>query len=239
MIYIDFDWNIVNIWDEDKLIKSEKALILRDLLTKKIIAIGNDTDEEMRKPKNFLSINCTENRKIGSFEDLEIRIKKLLEDNNIKEYKLVNRYSEYIPNLNTINEIEFLKKITKNYDYYVELRNDEIVVFNNLTNEIKAIKKGRAYLQHYIQSIFYLNYQATLNTKKSWDLIKLINQKQDINTVVCRSFTTGTDVDIQILNKDFLTNVFQQINVEVNSLLDLTKKIKYDQKYMENFNCVR
>ncbi|CEA11261.1 hypothetical protein MCCPILRI181_00921 [Mycoplasma capricolum subsp. capripneumoniae] len=35
MIYIDFDWNIVNIWDEDKLIKSEKALILRDLLTKK------------------------------------------------------------------------------------------------------------------------------------------------------------------------------------------------------------
>ncbi|CEA11260.1 hypothetical protein [Mycoplasma capricolum] len=67
----------------------------------------------MRKPKNFLSINCTENRKIGSFEDLEIRIKKLLEDNNIKEYKLVNRYSEYIPNLNTINEIEFLKKLLR------------------------------------------------------------------------------------------------------------------------------
>ncbi|CEA12257.1 hypothetical protein [Mycoplasma capricolum] len=67
----------------------------------------------------------------------------------------------------------------------------------------------------------------------------MINQKQDINTVVCRSFTTGTDVDVQILNKDFLTNVFQQINVEANSLLDLTKKIKYDQKYIENFNCVR
>nr|VZS01013.1 hypothetical protein MF5582_00908 [Mycoplasma feriruminatoris] len=239
MIYIDFDWNIVNIWDEDKLIKTEKALILRDLLTKDIIAIGNKTDEEMRKPGNFLSINCTENRKIGSFEDLDIRVKKLIKDNDIKDYRLVNRYNEYIPNLNTISEVEFLKKISKDYDYYVEFRNNEITIFNNQTNEIKSIKKGRAYLQHYIQSIFYLNYNATLNTKKSWDLIKLINQKQEIKTVVCRSLITGIDEDINILNKDFLTNVFQQINVEVNNLLDLTKKIKYDQKYMENFNCVR
>ncbi|SYV96548.1 Uncharacterised protein, partial [Mycoplasma putrefaciens] len=122
----------------------------------------------MKKPGNFLSINCTENRHIGSLENLKIRIQTLIKDNHIKNYKLVNRYNTNIDSIPSIDEITFLKVLAKNYDYYVEFRNDEIVIFNNLINNIEFINKGRAYLQHKIQSLFYLNFEATLNTKKTW-----------------------------------------------------------------------
>ncbi|MBY7704941.1 hypothetical protein JIY74_32790 [Vibrio harveyi] len=121
----------------------------------------------MRKPGNFLSINCTQNRKIGSFEDLKIRVNQLVLDNNITDFKIVNRYNVDIKDFNTIDEIEFLKILAGSNDYYVELRNDEIVIFDNNKNSIQTIKKGRAFLQHHIQSLFYLNYNATLNTKKT------------------------------------------------------------------------
>ncbi|UWD35051.1 hypothetical protein NX779_00105 [Mycoplasma cottewii] len=238
MIYIDFDWNKVNIWNEDKLLKTEKALVLRDLVSKDIIAIGDITDQEMRKPGNFLSINCTENRKIGSFEDLKIRVNQLVLDNNITDFKIVNRYNVDIKDFNTIDEIEFLKILAGSNDYYVELRNDEIVIFDNNKNSIQTIKKGRAFLQHHIQSLFYLNYNATLNTKKTWDLISQINSKQTINTVVCRSYITGVDVDITITDQQFLTNVFKIINDQVSALIDTNKSVKYDELYLESFNCV-
>lgn len=238
MIYIDFDWNKVNIWNEDKLLNTQKALVLRDLVSKDIIAIGDITDQEMRKPGNFLSINCTQNRKIGSFEDLKIRVNQLVLDNNITDFKIVNRYNVDIKDFNTIDEIEFLKILAGSNDYYVELRNDEIVIFDNNKNSIQTIKKGRAFLQHHIQSLFYLNYNATLNTKKTWDLISQINSKQTINTVVCRSYITGADVDITITDQQFLTNVFKIINDQVSALINTNKSVKYDELYLESFNCV-
>ncbi|ATI73434.1 hypothetical protein [Mesoplasma florum] len=239
MHYIDIDWNLINIWENKKIIKSEKSIVLRDLTSEEMINYGQSAIDEMSKPINVIAINCIENRKINSIKDFNIRLKKILDDNEIKEYKFVDRYNaNEIIEFNKIDELDFLKEISNDNNYYVELRNDEIVVFDNIKNKINTIKKGMLYIQNAINSIFYLNHNATLNTKKTLELICELNKNNDIKEVICRSYDDGKDKTIKIESIDIFKNIFNEIFSDIKNLTHDSEKIKYDEKFKEVFSFV-
>ncbi|QGS52070.1 hypothetical protein [Spiroplasma tabanidicola] len=237
---IDADWNVINIYEGKKLIKKENAMVLRNLLSNEIIEIGDGCTEKLKENINMLAINFSENRKINSFEDFEVRIFKLLETNNIKNFKFVNRYNlKKQDNIEMISEIDFLNSlIEEENEVYIELRKKEIIIFFVKEQKIEIIRKGYVNILSYINSYFYLNHNCTLNTKKTIDLLNKISKNIEVKSVICRSYEDGSDVLIKVEDFELLLKPLKNLKEEVNTKIVKYKNIKFNNDYEEVFKYV-
>lgn len=205
---IDLDWNMLYIYEGKVVENKEYAMVLRNLKNYELISIGNDAKTDLAKDENLLAIVPIEDRKVISYENLNLLLNFVIKKYKISNPILVDRYNldkdKIDVDISYINEIEFMKKQT-NKDYYVELRNNETVIFNSMKKNIFIDKTGYYKLLNYIHKYFYLNYNGLLNTKKTMELLDNI-KNNIIEPVFLKQMITGKNIVIEHYDVKELTN---------------------------------
>lgn len=240
-LYLDFDFDKVCVYEEGQFKFQESCLVLRDIFTKKIIGFSEEARQMLSTTPKVLAINFTENRIITSEIDMIEFIKYFIDKHGIKEFTIVDRYSASknpkLKSFKFINENDFIKKQT-NMKYYVDVRMSESIIFNNEKNILKIISKGKIKIQNYLNRYFYLNFGATLNSKKTSDLLNKLNNNEEIKTVVCRKYIDAKDIEVTIKSMKELLAEVSILNKEILSYVDNQKDLFKTHKYIEALDYV-
>jgi len=235
--YIDFDWNEVNLYDEKfALVAKEYNLVLRNLKNEELLYVGNEAKENLSSDINLLAIVPIENSKVNSVVDLEIILNFLIKKYDLKDYLIVDRYNlEGLGFKNLISEKDYLS-LQYQSGTYVDLRNNETIIYNLDTQDLTKINKGKYKILNYLNRYFYLNFDATLNTSKSLKLLEDL-QKEKVEFVTCRSFSTQEDVEIKVDQQKLLTEILE-LKAEILEKIKSKNTIHYSENYQRTFNFV-
>jgi len=235
--YIDFDWNEVNLYDEKfALVAKEYNLVLRNLKNEELLYVGNEAKENLSSDINLLAIVPIENSKVNSADDLEIILNFLIKKYDLKDYLIVDRYNlEGLGFKNLISEKDYLSLQYQN-GTYVDLRNNETIIYNLDTQDLTKINKGKYKILNYLNRYFYLNFDATLNTSKSLKLLEDL-QKEKVEFVTCRSFSTQEDVEIKVDQQKLLTEILE-LKAKILKKIKSKNTVHYSENYQRTFNFV-
>jgi hypothetical protein len=96
------------------------------------------------------------------------------------------------------------------------LRNNETLIYNFDQQKLISIPQGLVKILNYLNRYFYLNFNATLNTKKTLKLVDDLASKP-VEVVECRSYQDKRDIPIKINQNELLTEV-RKFNAQVKSL---------------------
>ncbi|WP_339033560.1 hypothetical protein [Spiroplasma endosymbiont of Cantharis rufa] len=240
--YIDFDWNKVIAYDDNfNEIFRESCLILRDLRNYEVLFIGDEAIKNLKKDGNFIAINFTENSKIVSEENFILFISYFKNKYKLIDFPIIiDRYKK--SNFFETNNLKFIE-LSQFYSSrgnefgFIDLRNSDLNIYNKELNEIFKYNLGKIKILNLLNRYFYLNFNSTLNTKKTKDLLKKICKGEKVTSVSCRNFSTGQDNDILIVNiKDLTKELEKQLSAILKDVFNFQSySMNLDAKEVLNY----
>jgi len=235
--FIDFDWNEINLYDENfVLIAKEQNLVLRNLKNEEVLYIGAEAKKNLTLNINLLAVVPIENSKVNSVSDLEIILDFLIKKYELNDYLIVDRYNlEKLGFKNLISEKKYFNLQYQN-GTYVDLRNNETIIYNVNTQDLVKLNKGKYKILNYLNRYFYLNFDATLNTSKSLKLLEEL-QKKKVDFVTCRSFSTREEVEIKVDQEKLLAEILV-FKAEILKEIKNMSIVHYSENYQKVFNFV-
>ncbi|ARU91009.1 hypothetical protein SCLARK_00249 [Spiroplasma clarkii] len=227
MYYIDIDWNEILVYKDAEIIHTESSMVLRDLITSEVLFTGDEAVEHLKDQKNLLAIVPVENKKILSYPDLNLVLEAIIQKLCLKEVFFVDRYhinkNKLSNKLGLIDEIDFFKKIASK-NKYIELRNNELQIFDLTNNDLEKIEIGYYKILSSLNSYCYLNHNGLLNTKSTIELFeKLVSN--ELNEIELKEIETGKNMTIKNFDK---AAMLSEINFFYKKIFEKRCEQEYD-----------